>query len=753
MPTEAQRIGNFAGAAAVIDPQTGAPFPNNQIPANRIDSISTSVLALLPLPNRPGASSNFNGVEDSRGRSTQFNLKLDHQLSSSNLISGHVNVSDILGQDPVAGSPPGFAPIITLDTTTAGGQWTHLFGSASVNQFRIGYTRSSSITQTANPDLDFAQQVGIQGTSHDPRVLGVPRMTITGFSPIGDTVSTLSGETGDYHFIDDFSASLGSHSFKTGVTISRLKPSPYFAVTPRGNFSYLGQYTGNPMADFLLGLPTTSSVGVGDPLIDGRTWRSGAYVQDDWRISSRLTLNLGLRYELMTPPIDTTNRISTLDLSNGNIIIPCDDGQPSEKANLAAYPAFTFVCNDTVDLGNGLTKTDRNNWAPRIGFAYSTEGQKLVIRGGYGIFYSYPPMAVRIGTPSFSIPFFNQTTATNSLTSPAPTATILTTPAVSAFAGQPYSTDYDAGRTQEWSIGVQQQLGSTRVVEAVYLGSHGDSLYSQSLPNQAPPGAGTVNSRKPYPLLAANMIWSGPIGWSNYNAMQLRFEQRLSRGLAFVAHYTLASAKDTASNLLSNAANPSIPQNSRNLDGEYSRASFDARHRFVVNGVYRLPFSASGGLDWLIGGWDISWALTLQSNTPFSPIVPTDRSGSGGFADRPDQIGDPNDIDNRTPQQFFNTAAFALQAANTFGSAGRNIINGPAFKLLDLALQKTVNITQGTTTAVSRRHVQRLELRQLQHPEPQLRHPAIRHRDLRPRGKDHAVRREVHLLSHNDVVT
>ena len=318
-------------------------------------------------------------------------------------------------------------------------------------------------------------------------------------------------------------------------------------------------------------------------------------MQDDWRISSRLTLNLGLRYELMTPPIDTTNRISTLDLSNGNIIIPCDDGQPSEKANLAAYPAFTFVCNDTVDLGNGLTKTDRNNWAPRIGFAYSTEGQKLVIRGGYGIFYSYPPMAVRIGTPSFSIPFFNQTTATNSLTSPAPTATILTTPAVSAFAGQPYSTDYDAGRTQEWSIGVQQQLGSTRVVEAVYLGSHGDSLYSQRLPNQAPPGPGTVNSRKPYPLLAANMIWSGPIGWSNYNAMQLRFEQRLSRGLAFVAHYTLASAKDTASNLLSNAANPSIPQNSRNLDGEYSRSSFDARHRFVVNGVYRLPFSASGG--------------------------------------------------------------------------------------------------------------------------------------------------------------
>ena len=144
----------------------------------------------------------------------------------------------------MAGSPPGFAPIITVDTTTAGGQWTHLFGSAAVNQFRIGYTRSSSITQTANPDLDFAQQIGIQGTSHDPRVLGVPRVTITGFSPIGDTVSTLSGETGDYHFIDDFSASLGSHSFKTGVTISRLKPSPYFAVTAAWQFQLPGPVHG-----------------------------------------------------------------------------------------------------------------------------------------------------------------------------------------------------------------------------------------------------------------------------------------------------------------------------------------------------------------------------------------------------------------------------------------------------------------------------------------------------------------------------
>jgi hypothetical protein len=177
--------------------------------------------------------------------------------------------------------------------------------------------------------------------------------------------------------------------------------------------------------------------------------------------------------------------------------------------------------------------------------------------------------------------------------------------------------------------------------------------------------------------------------------MQLRFEQRYWHGLGFVSHYTLSKAMDTASNLLSNAANPSVPQNSRDLDAEYSRASFDARHRFVASGLYQLPFRSSrDGLNRLAGGWDVSWALTLQSNTPFSPILPQDRSGTGGFADRPDQIGNPNDIDERTPARFFNTAAFELQRAGAFGNAGRNTINGPGYKSLDLALLKNIVITR-----------------------------------------------------------
>ena len=694
VPTTALRAGDFTGFAPVIDPATKAPFPNNRIPDARIDPISKAVLALLPTPTGSGAN-NFSGVENSYGRATQGNIRLDHQLSKADSISGHFNISDILGQDPVPGSPPGFAPIITLKTKTLGAQWTRVISSTTVNQFRFGYTRSETVTLTNHPNLDFAAQVGIQGTSHLPQTFGVPRISITGFSPIGDTVSTLSGETGDYHFIEDFSHTIGRHSLKTGLTLSRLKPSPFFAVTPRGNFSYLGTYTGNAFADFLLGLPATGSVGVGDPLVNGRAWRVGTYVQDDWRVNSHLTLNLGVRYELLTPPTDTTNRISNLDLTTGRIIIPCDDGKPSPKADLTKFPQFTFVCNSDVGLGKGLTKSDTNNFGPRVGFAYSTASDKVVVRGGYGIFYGYPPMAVRIGTPSFSIPFFSQVTSTNSLTNPVPTATLLTTPTVTAFAGQPFSTDYRAGRVQEWSLGVEYQPNPSSVVGVTYLGSHGSDLYSQMLPNQAVPGPGSVNSRKSFPLLAANLIWSGPIGTSNYNSMQVRYEQRPWHGLGLVVHYTYSKALDTASNLLSNAANPSVPQNSRNIDAEYSRASFDARHRFLANGLYQVPFSShSGGWNRLVGGWEIGLVLTLQSNTPFSPILPQDQSGTGGFADRPNQVGDPNNIASRTPARFFNTAAFALQQAGTFGSAGRNTINGPNYRNLDLSVLKNIVITE-----------------------------------------------------------
>ncbi len=699
LPTAALRAGNFAGLAPVIDPQTKLPFPNNQIPSARFDSVSVAVLALVPTPAGSSLSNNFNTIENENAHSTQFNVKLDYQISDKDTLSGHFSDANLFSDVPAAGSPPGFTPRVKLITRTAGVQWTRIISARTVNQARFGYTYTSSVEPSAHPNLDFASQNGIQGTSHDPAVLGVPRFAATGFSVIGDLVSTLNGTSGDFHYIDDFSHTFEKHSLKTGIIVSRLRPSPFFFPSPRGTFNYLtGKYTGNAFADFLLGLPSTGSVGVGDPLVNGRAWRIGAYAEDDWRATSRLTLNLGLRYEILTPPVDTTDRLSNLNLNNGNIILPCSNGQPSSKANLAKFPQFTFVCNNTLGLGKGLTETDAADWGPRLGFAYTTPGERWVVRGGYGIFYSYPPMAVRIGTPSFSIPFFSQTTATNSTTTPVPTSTLFTVPGVNAFAGQPFSVDYLAGRVQQWSLDVQRQFGASRLLDVAYIGSHGDNLDSELLANQATPGIGPTGPRTPFPLLANSLILSGPFARSNYDALQIRFEQRPWHGLTLVTHYSFGKSLDDASNLLSNVGNSNVPQNSRNIEGEYARSNFDVRHRFVVDGVYDLPFrSNSRGLNYLVGGWQLSTAVILQSNTPFSPVLPTDVSGTGGFSDRPNQISDPNSGAPHTPQQWFNKAAFQQQAAGNFGNAGRNTINGPNYQDVDLAALKRIAFSERFT--------------------------------------------------------
>jgi hypothetical protein len=304
-------------------------------------------------------------------------------------------------------------------------------------------------------------------------------------------------------------------------------------------------------------------------------------------------------------------------------------------------------------------------------------------------------MAVRIGTPSFSVPFFSQTTATNSHTAPVSTANLFTVPGVNAFAGQPFSTDYLAGRTHQWTLDIQHQFGASRLLDVAYIGSHGTNLNSEILANQATPGPGPIASRTPFPLLANSLIQSGPYAMSNFDALQIRFEQRLWHGLTLVTHYTYGKSLDDASNLLSNSADGSVPQNSRNIEAEYARSNFDVRHRFVADGLYQLPFRFDRRpINTIFGGWQLGLALILQSNLPLSPVLPTDVSGTGAFMDRPNQVGDPNGGAPRTPQQWFNTSAFQKQTAGTFGNAGRNTINGPNYQDVDMSLTKRVVITE-----------------------------------------------------------
>lgn len=720
VPTTAMRNGDFSGGPTLfnpfdVDPSSGEKrvFDGNQIPAGLINPVAKEVLALVPEPNRPGESRNFVGTDTQNRKMDQYNVRIDNQLSDNDSLFGHFNYADLSNTDPGGGAVtgggqvgalPGFAPTVKLQTATLGLNWTRTLSASLINQARFGFTRIKTRILTGRPDLNFAQQVGIQGTSDNPQTFGIPLFQIAGLTTVGDTVSSLNGINNDFNYIDDLSWNVGNHALKFGVALTRHQINPNFLVTPRGNFVFNsiftsgGEGTGSAFADFLLGLPQQATAGVGDPQLYGRAWRQAYYVQDDWKITSNFTLNLGIRYEYLSPPIDRYNRFANIDLmgQSGDFVIACDNGAFNPKADFAKFPQLSFVCSDAVGLPRGLTRKDRNDWAPRIGFAWSVWGDKLVIRSGYGIFYSYPNMAVRTGTPSFNPPFFSIGVARNSLTDPVPIQTLLVAPGLNNPIGQPFSFNYVTGYVQQWTLNLQSQVGPSTLLEATYLGSKGTKLNAEIQPNMVNPETGTNR----FGFFGASAFFAGPFAWSTYESLQLRVNQRLWHGISFVTHYTFSKSLDTSGGTLSNSANSQVPQNSFNLAAEYGRSFWDARHRFVFNGLFDLPFGIGkpfgGGVstmaDRIIGHWQISVAATLMSGQPLTPQLAQDRAGSHTFQDRPNLVGDPNNISHQTPDQFFNTDAFALQPAGQFGNAGRNIIDGPGFSSVDLAVLKNVPI-------------------------------------------------------------
>lgn len=711
VPTSSLRAGDFNGLPTIfnpfdVDPATGRkrPFPNNQIPAELISPTARAVLGLVPDPNLPGTNRNLSTSDAQDSEQKQFTIKLDHQLTSSDSLSGHFIYSDLRNQQPQGGEAlPGFRSQVSLDARIIGLNWTRTVSPSLINQARFGYTRSIVGNRSGNPNLDFAGQNGIEGSSRDPQTFGVPRFSVTGFTTIGDQPSDLSSLLNEFNFTDDISYSRGRHTLKFGVALGRAQPNTFFAVNPRGSFGFNPVFTadpqspgsGNAFADFLLGFPETVSIGRGDPQLYGRAWRMAFYVQDDWRVTSKLTLNLGARYEFLTQPVDAFNRLSNLDRTTGNFLVACDDGQTSPKADFEAFPQLTFVCNDEVGLPDALTEQDFNNWAPRIGFAYSAMGDKLVIRGGYGIFYSWPPFSVRIGTPSFNAPFFTQTFARNDLDDPATVNNVATAAGLNLIIGQPFSTDYETAYVQEWTLGLQSQIGRHTMAEAIYVGSKGTKLPAETLPNQARLGEGPISERQDFPFLGTTFIFSGPDAYSTYHALQLKLQQDMWKGVSFVANYTYSKTIDTSGNLLGNAATSQVPQNSFDIPAEKARSFFDITHRFVLSGLFELPFGRGKAMgsgmsrawDYLVGNWQLSSKIILQGGRPFTARLQSDRSGTGAFQDRPDQIGDPNEFES-SPERFFNTEAFVLQPQGRFGTAGRNTIVGPGFATVDLGIFK-----------------------------------------------------------------
>ena len=694
VPTALERAGDFSQSLFGVpaNPFTGQPFDNGVIPDFFINPVGRALAALYPLPNRNVPFQNFVSSPTLRDDNDSFDARVDHNLSDRANLTFRYSFGDRNLFEPFTGSSfsllPGFGDTVKRRSQNGMVALTMVLTPNLVNESRVAFSRvAASVTQEASV---LNSDVGLPAISPRARDAGLSFITVTGFSPLGDEGNNPQNSvTNVYQFLNNASYVSGDHLIKFGVDVRFSQQNAFRDVESRGRlqFSPFGQITGNALGDLLLGFPFLTSVARVDNPQQIRTESYNFFINDSYRITPRLTLTGGLRYEYNSPPVDADDRANVYDVATRNLVQVGTNGVPR----------------------SGF-EADRNNFAPRVGFAWSVS-EKTVLRGGYGIYYDQSPLAPAEAL-YFNSPFFD-----NNIFFSLPGLPLTLNDPFPAFFPFPLpdsalsiQRDLRTGYMQHWNFNVERQVGSSSVIELAYVGSKGTKLLTardinQPQPSVLPPGLPFVP--RPDPRFDdINLLESR--GNSNYNALQARFQQRLARGFSGLVSYTWSKSIDDASNFFSSAGDPNFPQNSYNVAAERGRSNFDASHRLSASYAYAFPFGKGrqyladdGWLSTVLTGWETYGIVTLQSGRPFTVALLSeiDNSGTGrsilgfGANDRPNLIGNP-ELSNPTTLQWFNTAAFAFPAPGTFGNAGRNILEGPGFQNVNASLVKNTALTE-----------------------------------------------------------
>src|SRR5262245_3388071 len=683
VPTDSLRSGQFT--TLIRDPNTGLPctqtdqrgcFADNRIPDGRISPVAKGLLQFLPRANLAGASNNLISSPQEINVNNQFTIRTDYRYGDRDTAFARYTFYDVNAYQPYgfvqfATSPislPGFGLFVKQRSQNVAISETHIFNSTLIGEFKFGFNRTAGGQVQENNDVDFASQFNIAGISRDPFDRGIPRIIVAPFNSFGDVQTPLSRRDNDYQFNYNLSWFLGKHNLVFGAMYKRIQFNPVVASSKRGQFTFTGNYTREPFADFLLGLPLNARGGAGSSQVYLRGNEYQGFAQDNWKASKRLTVNLGVRYEYSSPLSEKFNRWATLDIQNRRVIVASEGGKtypqelwvPGIAQQLAPLP---IVTSEAAGLDRSLVNKDLNNVAPRVGFAIDLFGnQRTVIRTGYGIYYSSAPYN-SFTLQSLAAPFFKGVNATNSLTAPAPMTTILSNPLLGTPGWASYDINFRVPYYQQYNFGIQQLLMRDLLVEAQYLGSMGTHLHTNifyNVPNPSPTTTPSVAARAPFPNLGNNSLQASA-GKSNYNALVVRAEKRLSFGLMVMGSYTFSKSIDTDS-LGNQGVSTNLDQsNIKKL--ERGLSTFDIRHRTVVSFTYDLPFKfGSKALNAVFGNWQAGGIITEQSGEPFTVNITSDRANNGLLNQRPNLVGDPNlPKGQRTVERWFNTAAFAVQ--------------------------------------------------------------------------------------------
>jgi len=664
-----------------------------------IDPVAAKLINLYPLPNVPGTgffNNNFisNGMLQSN--IDQFDVRSDYNAGANDKVFVRYSFQNtdrseppLLG-DPIASGD--FASNILIRGQNGVAGWSHIFGNSVFSEFRAGYNRVRSDSVHPAFGVDSNSQYGIKGVPKDPRFYGgLPHMPIARFARLGGPFFRPQFQTSQvFQFAEHLTWNKGTHTFKFGTELRRDVVRYIDLRSLNGELNFPdGRYTNLGLADFLLGLSSVQRLTL---FHEPNLYTNGYqfYAQDAWQVNDVLTLTYGLRYEHFTPMFDRNAKLTNIDPATGAILTAKSSGSTYEQT---------------------LIRPDRNDFAPRVGFAWSMT-PTVVLRGGYGIFYQQTD---RYGSESqlgLNLPQLVDAAISANSGNERPAFTFaegftsLAPENVNKAIVQWRIQDPNQ-RTpivQQFSVGPEWQFGSNMVAAAEYVGNrvtHGRRIrnLNQGIIEQGPTGPRVVY---PYAQFGYNNAFLQQIvtnGNADYNALQMRVQRRMSGGLGFTMAYTLSSANGDFLDHLSagGGATGNTPQNAYNMGADYGPLPFDVTHRMVTSFIAELPFgegrkfTPKGLAGALLNDWSMNGILTLSSGLPFT-VSAADRALTGqGRNQRADCVGDPVPPGfSPTLDKWFDTSAFAVPAQYTYGSCGYNTMRGPGFKTMNLSLFRSI---------------------------------------------------------------
>jgi hypothetical protein len=707
VPTQAERNGDLSGLGVPIkSPLTGAPYPNNVIPTSQINPAMAYFLQFMPLPNTAQGTFYYNAPFTSNV--DQGNIRIDHRFSDADSLFARYSINNINQYNP-GNFPTNGGDSRPIRTQSAVLNETHIFGPALINELRLGYSRMYRTDIPQGLGTNHTVLAGIQGfnetTANFP---GFPSITITGFDGIsGNDFSPLTNPTNTYEIIDAVSWNKGAHSIKMGLDLRNARMFSTNGAHSRGDFSFNGAYTGSGLGDFLTGFPTSAARDFPRNLFGETISNYHFYIQDDWKVNSRLTVNLGLRYEYNPQPAYFQNQASWFDPTSGQIAVSLYKGAPNlvtQQVAKFAYPQFQqyFVTPQQVGLPNNLLVNQYNNWAPRVGLAFRPfSDNKTVIRAGAGVFYLLQSGNNTVSQPIINLPFIvdeNKSQPTVNGVPTLPVQTFFQPFSVNSTFNTPYVSTFDPHNKtpvfDQWNFAVQRGLAANMALEVAYVGSKGTYLENFSpfnVPTVNPNDNRPYQDRLPFPQFSTGTTLEN-LSNSTYHSLQVKLEKRFSAGLSFLASYVHQKSIDGTG-----ADNPF------DLHTQKGPADSDITDRLVVSFEYELPFGRRRALlnglpavvDGVIGGWHLTGISSFQSGFPFTPqLGPSDPANVNyAYGRRPDVAG-TGEISDPSINGWFNINDFSVPQPYTIGNAGRNILRGPGSQNWDLALLKDFHFTE-----------------------------------------------------------